>query len=207
MRYDGQRNSPGAPGNNAGIYGGGLAGTWATRDFPQGEQPEAEELYRRGIKGTPMEQRIKNLREVIKTNPGSLFAPQAGQGIGNMGGLLAQANPNAAFLGGPMQAGGVPPGFGERANPNVFSVRPQINYMDPEAGGLELGGSVNVPIGTQGRVNVQGGYQPDTRQLNINATVGQPSGSPGFGIDFNMNRTLGGNKNNYGVMGRYGTQF
>jgi hypothetical protein len=207
MRYDGQLNSPGAPGNRVGVYGDSIAGTWATRDFPQGQQPEADALFRRGIKGTPLEQRTQNLREVLKTNPGSLFAPQAGQVIGNMGGLLAQANPNAAFLGGPMQAGGIPPGFGMEAAPNVFSVRPRINYMDPEQGGLELGGAVNVPLGERGRINVQGGYQPDTRQLNVNATIGQPQGSPGFGIDFNMNRTLGGNRNNYGVMGRYGAQF
>ena len=122
--------------------------------------------------------------------------PSAMYNIGNTGTMLAQANPDAAALGGLMQA-----------VPNVFSVRPRINYMDPVQGGLELGGAVNVPIGERGRINVQGGYQPDTRQLNINATIGQPQGSPGFGIDFNMNRTLGGNRNNYGVMGRYGTQF
>jgi hypothetical protein len=127
--------------------------------------------------------------------------------VGNMGGLIAQADPNAAALGGSMRMGDMPPGFGMQQAPNVFSVRPRINYMDPEQGGLELGGAVNVPIGERGRINVQGGYQPDTRQLNINATVGQPQGSPGFGVDFGMNRTLGGNRNNFGVMGRYGAQF
>lgn len=134
--------------------------------------------------------------------------PSAMDGIGNMGGMLAQADPNAAALGGLMQAGGAPPGFGMRAAPNVFSVRPRIDYMDPEQGGLELGGSLNIPIGERGRVNVQGGYQPDTRKLNINATVGQPQGSRGFGVDVNVNRTLGsGGRNNFGVYGRYGTQF
>jgi hypothetical protein len=128
--------------------------------------------------------------------------------VGNMGGLIAQANPNAAALGGAMrmQPGDVPPGMEE--SPNVFSVRPRINYMDPEQGGLELGGAVNIPIGERGRINVQGGYQPDTRRLNVNATVGQPPGSRGFGVDVNVNRTLGsGGRNDYGVYGRYGTQF
>ena len=147
----------------------------------------------------------KKFEERPLTKPFQL--PSAMYGIGNTGTMLAQADPNAAALGGMMQAGAVPPGFGMQAAPNVFSVRPRINYMDPEQGGLELGGAVNVPIGERGRINVQGGYQPDTRQLNINATVGQPQGSPGFGIDFNMNKTIGGNRNNYGVMGRYGVQF
>ena len=134
--------------------------------------------------------------------------PSARYGIGNMGGLIAQADPNAAALGGLMQAGGVLPGMGEP--PNVFSVRPRINYMDPKQGGLELGGSVNIPIGERGRINMQGGYQPDTRRLNVNATVGQLPGQQGFGVDFTMNRTLGGgssNRNDLGVYGRYGTQF
>ena len=134
--------------------------------------------------------------------------PSAMNGIGNMGGMIAQANPNAAALGSVMrmQPGDVPPEMGEP--PNVFSVRPRINYMDPEQGGLELGGALNIPIGERGRINVQGGYQPDTRRLNVNATVGQPQGSRGFGFDVNVNRTLGsGGRNDYGVYGRYGTQF
>ena len=136
--------------------------------------------------------------------------PSAMYGIGNTGTMLAQADPNAAALGGAMrmQPGGIPPGMGEP--PNVFSVRPRINYMDPEQGGLELGGSVNIPIGERGRINMQGGYQPDTRRLNVNATIGQLPGQKGFGVDFTMDRTLGGgsnNRNDLGVYGRYGTQF
>ena len=148
----------------------------------------------------------KEFEERPLTRPFQL--PSAMNGIGNMGGMVAQANPNAAALGSVMrmQPGDVPPEMGEP--PNVFSVRPRINYMDPEQGGLELGGAVNVPIGERGRINVQGGYQPDTRRLNVNATVGQPQGSRGFGFDVNVNRTLGsGGRNDYGVYGRYGTQF
>jgi hypothetical protein len=148
----------------------------------------------------------KEFEERPLTRPFQL--PSAMNGIGNMGGMIAQANPNAAALGSVMrmQPGDVPPEMGEP--PNVFSVRPRINYMDPEQGGLELGGALNVPIGERGRINVQGGYQPDTRRLNVNATVGQPQGSRGFGFDVNVNRTLGsGGRNDYGVYGRYGTQF
>ena len=208
-RMQGESNVPGAPGSiYDGLYGNALAGTWARDPFPQGQQQGVDELFRRGINNTPLEQRLKNLRDVMKSNPGSLFAPQAMDGIGNMGGMIAQANPNAAALGSVMrmQPGGAPPGMEEA--PNVFSVRPRINYMDPEQGGLELGGAVNIPIGERGRINVQGGYQPDTRRLNVNATVGQPQGSRGFGFDVNVNRTLGsGGRNDYGVYGRYGTQF
>jgi hypothetical protein len=143
---------------------------------------------------------------------GPFRVPLAMNGIGNMGGMIAQAYPNATALGGDMrmQPGGAPPGMGEA--PNVFSARPRINYMDPEQGGLELGGAVNIPIGKRGRINVQGGYQPDTTQLNVNATVGQPQGAPGFGVDFFMNRRLrqpssSPSMNDYGVMGRYGAEF
>jgi hypothetical protein len=143
---------------------------------------------------------------------GPFRVPLAMNGIGNMGGMIAQAYPNATALGGDMrmQPGGAPPGMGEA--PNVFSVRPRINYMDPEQGGLELGGAVNIPIGKRGRINVQGGYQPDTTQLNVNATVGQPQGAPGFGVDFFMNRRLrqpssSPSMNDYGVRGRYGAEF
>jgi hypothetical protein len=148
----------------------------------------------------------KEFEERPLTRPFQL--PSAMNGIGNMGGMIAQANPNAVALGSVMrmQPGDVPPEMGEP--PNVFSVRPRINYMDPEQGGLELGGALNIPIGERGRINVQGGYQPDTRRLNVNATVGQPQGSRGFGFDVNVNRTLGsGGRNDYGVYGRYGTQF
>ena len=148
----------------------------------------------------------KEFEERPLTRPFQL--PSAMNGIGNMGGMIAQANPNAAALGSVMrmQPGDVPPEMGEP--PNVFSVRPRINYMDPEQGGLELGGALNIPIGERGRINVQGGYQPDTRRLNVNATVGQPQGSRGFGFDVNVNRTLGsGGRNDYGAGIRYGTQF
>ena len=149
----------------------------------------------------------KEFEERPLTRP---FQLPSAMNVGNVEGMIAQAYPNATALGGAMrmQPGGAPTGMEEA--PNVFSVRPRINYMDPEQGGLELGGAVNVPIGQRGRINVQGGYQPETSRLNVNATLGQPPGSPGFGIDFNMNRLLrpgSRNQNDYGVMGRYEAQF
>ena len=149
----------------------------------------------------------KEFEERPLTRP---FQLPSAMNVGNVEGMIAQAYPNATALGGAMrmQPGGAPTGMEEA--PNVFSVRPRINYMDPEQGGLELGGAVNVPIGQRGRIIVQGGYQPETSRLNVNATLGQPPGSPGFGIDFNMNRLLrpgSRNQNDYGVMGRYEAQF
>ena len=77
MRYDGQVNSPGVPGNSLGVYGDSLAGTWIRDPFQQGQQPEADQLFRRGINGTSTEQRIKNLRDLLRSNPGAIFGPQA----------------------------------------------------------------------------------------------------------------------------------
>jgi hypothetical protein len=140
--------------------------------------------------------------------PGAMFP------AGNAGGLMAQAMPGASALGGQMKMGMPEQGPG-MAGPNVFSVRPRISYLEPEEGGLELGGAVNIPIGRRGRINVQGGYQPETSRLNVQATVGQPPGSPGLGLELNLNKYLNrGNPNPMGMpiddMGgqlRYNTQF
>jgi len=206
MFYGGESNVPGAPGN---LLAGNplmdprfkIPGTRSGGQpvLPGENKKDIEDVYGRpGMKPMP------------GFSPFQL--PSAMQGIGNMRGMIAQAYPNATALGGAMrmQPGGAPPGMGEA--PNVFSVRPRINYMDPEQGGLELGGAVNIPIGQRGRINVQGGYQPETTQLNVNATVGQPQGAPGFGVDFFMNRRLrrspsSPSMNDYGVMGRYGAEF
>jgi hypothetical protein len=53
-----------------------LPGHGHVHPFPQGLQQGVDELCRRGINDTPTEQRLKNLRDVMKSNPGSLFAPQ-----------------------------------------------------------------------------------------------------------------------------------
>jgi hypothetical protein len=108
MRYDGQVNSPGAPGNNAGVYGNAVAGTWIRDPFRQGQQPEADQLFRRGMDNTPAGQRVKELRDVLKSNPGSLFAPQAMglPGMVPMGNVGFYAGPQV----GQMQQS-MPPGF------------------------------------------------------------------------------------------------
>ena len=204
MKLRGDEGVAGAIGNVAQIAGNPFSSSFV---IPQQSRMEADRLFRQGMDNTESGRKMKENMQSVR----QMF-PQAMGGIGNMQGMIAQAYPNATALGGAMrmQPGGAPPGIGE--TPNVFSVRPRINYMDPEQGGLELGGAVNIPIGQRGRINVQGGYQPDTTQLNINATVGQPPGAPGFGVDFFMNRKLrqpssGPSMNDYGVMGRYGAEF
>jgi len=114
-------------------------------------------------------------------------SPSGGfQNIGNVGGML----------------GGE---IGDPA-PNVFSMRPRIGYDEQ---GLDVGGSMNVPIGKDGRVQFTGGYRPDSSKLNLKGTIGQPPGSQGLGIDFYVNKIL--NKkpegNDIGVEARYSTQF
>ena len=111
MRIYGQEHSPGAPGNNAGVDRNILAGTWIRDPFPRGQQPELDQLFRRGMDNSPTEQRIKQLRDVMKSNPGSLFAPQA------MGATGMMPVGNVGFYSGP-QAGqtqqSLPPGFAYR---------------------------------------------------------------------------------------------
>lgn len=146
--------------------------------------------------------------------PGAMFP------AGNAGGLMAQAMPGAAALGGQMgmmYQGQNPNAQGQDPNamsPNVFSIRPRVSYLEPEQGGLDLGGTVNIPMGAKGRINVQGGYQPETNMLNVQGTVGQPQGSPGLGVDFFVRRNLNrpnpmgmGMPGDMGGQLRYGTQF
>ena len=135
---------------------------------------------------------------------------------GNAGGLIAQAMPGAAALGGQMRMVSQEQ-QPEMMGPNVFSVRPRVSYLEPEEGGLELGGAINVPIGAKGRINVQGGYQPETSMMNVQGSIGQPQGAPGLGLDFFVRRNLNRRNNPMGMMGmpmddmggqlKYETQF
>jgi len=144
--------------------------------------------------------------------------------VGNFGGLIAQGLPptgSAGVLGGMMQMGGpmrqgVPQG---PPQPNVFSFRPNMKYLDPEEGGLQFGGELNIPLGEKGRINATGTYYPETNSVSATGTVGQPKGSPGFGIDFFVNRRLSPNQNtnipglgqpnlnDAGAYARYGGRF
>lgn len=207
MFYTGQRVTGGLPtglGNEGGLFAGGTNPLLDPRFKIPGGQPWNKTPLLPG-KDT------KKFEEQPLERPFQL--PSALNPAGNVG-ALAQAFPSAAGLGAPMQMQAIPEGMPQGAlieQPNVFSVRPRISYQDAERGGLELGGTVNIPLGEKGRFNVQGGYQPETSNLNLNATVGQPPGSPGFGLDFIMNRKLrpnnNQNPNDFGVMGRYEGQF
>ena len=150
----------------------------------------------------------KKFEERPLTKPFQL--PSAMYGIGNTGTMLAQADPNAAALGGLMQMGGADPNVmvqpGMQNTPNKFSVRPYMNYLDDEQGGLVFGGNVNIPLGKQ-RLRLQGEYQTEGNRIQGGGYIGQPKGV-GPGIDFTVNRGLG-NKGNtdFSVFGRLGKQF
>lgn len=138
--------------------------------------------------------------------------------FGNMGRLVAQAQSPGAALGASALGGGVgmntqqmqqymqnmqqqqpgsvsgPLQMGapqqQQAGPNVFSFRPNMKLLNPEEGGLQFGGSLNIPLGENARINATGAYLPETNTVNLTGTVGQPQGQPGFGVDFFVNRRL-----------------
>ena len=84
---------------NAGAPDTTVAGTWTRDPFPPGQQPGVNQLWRRGMDNTPAGQRIRDLRDLMKTNPGAVFGPQAmgmpGMNVGNMGGI--SVNKQEAF--------------------------------------------------------------------------------------------------------------
>jgi hypothetical protein len=84
---------------NAGAPDTTVAGTWTRDPFPQGQQPGVNQLWRRGMDNTPTGQRIKNLRDVMESNPGAVLGPQAmGQpamNIGNVASMSTAFNPFA----------------------------------------------------------------------------------------------------------------
>jgi hypothetical protein len=152
----------------------------------------------------------KKFEERPLTRPFQLPSAMNGIGVGNMGGLIAQANPDAAALGGLMQVGGVDPGSmvqPEMQNAqNKFFARPYVNYLDDEQGGLVFGGNVNVPLGQQ-RLRLQGEYQTEGNRIQGGGYIGQPKGV-GPGIDFTVNRGLGRRgETDFSVFGRLGKKF
>jgi len=84
---------------NAGAPDTTVAGTWTRDPFPPGQQPGVNQLWRRGMDNTPTGQRIKNLRDVMESNPGAVLGPQAmGQpamNIGNVASMSTAFNPFA----------------------------------------------------------------------------------------------------------------
>lgn len=221
MFYAGESNVPGAAGNIAGNP------SFDIRRGPGALGGRSEEQIRRLQQNLPENQQLLDEMRRRGITPGggpqlplaygSSNLPGA---VGNMAGILnaelAQAMPKAAALGG--QMGMAPqeqrPGM---MGPNVFSVRPRASYLEPEEGGLDLGGAINIPLGPNGRINVQGGYQPGTGMLNAQGSIGQPQGAPGFGVDLFVRRNLNRRNNPSDVMGmpmndmggqvRYETQF
>ena len=216
MFYGGERNVPGAPGN-VGAGRGYFPNVFGIAGNPFGSAFEIPGKKSNGQPVLPGESK-KGIEDVYgrpgpQPMPGNspLGLPMAMQGIGNAGAMLAQGMPNAAGLGGSMGMGGQ-----GMQQPNVFSVRPRVSYMEPEEGGLDLGGTVNIPIGKDGRINVTGGYQPDQGMLNLQGTIGQPQGRPGLGLDVFVKRNLNRRNTQMGMPGfpedmggqiRYESQF
>jgi len=208
----------------AGFYGGYMgnqAGLLAGLELPFGRGEKYKKIQQENRPGAPKPAGISPTRVFPPTAPGREGAidvqfRQALGGfspVGNVG-ALAQAHPGASALGGQM---GMNMGMPGMPAPNVFSVRPRVSYREREEGGLDLGGSVNIPIGKEGRINVQGGYQPETGRMNLQGTIGQPPGRQGFGLDFFIDRNLNrkpagqfpmpGMFNDMGGQIRYDTQF
>jgi hypothetical protein len=198
LRYGGESNVPGAPGN---LFAGG--NTLLDPRFKiQGGEPWNK---------TP----ILPGKETKDFENQPFPVPALPPGAGN---LLAQSLPpmgNAGALGGPMQMGA--PQQQQQAGPNVFSFRPNMKLLNPEEGGLQFGGAVNIPLGENARINATGAYLPETNTVNLTGTVGQPQGSPGFGVDFFVNRRLNQNQtatplgmpglNDAGAYARYSGRF
>jgi len=193
----GYDNIPGAPGNTYGNLTGNPFGAGFV--IPKGKasgqpvMPEENPADINSVYGrpglqpmpTPMQPRLPMAFGGDNFNLNTLLAQASpgGQNIGNVGGMLG----------------------GEIAvpAPNVFSMRPRIGYNEQ---GLDVGGSMNIPIGKDGRVQLTGGYRPDSSELKLKGTIGQPPGSQGLGIDFYVNKLLN-KKNDIGVEARYSTQF
>ena len=201
MRVSGFENIAGPIGNLAGINMSGFdinkrPGALGGRS---GEQLKG--IYEGGT------QQNQQLNEELKNRgimPRGVNLPLVQGGLSPLGNagffegqqFLAQLLSNSAGLGGEISL----------PSPNVFSMRPRIGYDEQ---GLDVGGSINVPIGTDGRVQLTGGYRPDSSKLNLKGTIGQPPGSQGLGIDFYVNKLL--NKkpegSDLGVEARYNTRF
>jgi len=210
MRIYGERNMPGA--------GGNLAGTPSFQIGPRSpfKGMSQEELNKLKEWDSRPGELQKYYEEQNRPGPSLPFANLPGA-AGNMGGLLLAQLPtaggNAGSLGGPMQMGGPQ----QSGGPNVFSFRPNVKVLNPEEGGLQFGGAVNIPLGQNSRINATGAYLPETNSVNLTGTVGQPQGSPGFGIDFFVNRRLNQNTgapsvgvptlNDAGAYARYSGRF
>jgi hypothetical protein len=120
---------------NAGATDTSVAGTWARDPFRQGQQPEADQLWRRGMDNTPTGQRIRNLRDLMKSNPGAVFGPQAmgmpGMNIGNVGGMSAMMQPSTGTLDSFSRYAQAMAGMQNAGN---ASQQPEETRIDPLAG-------------------------------------------------------------------------
>jgi len=82
---------------NAGAPDTTVAGTWIRDPFPQGQQPELDQLWRRGMqeteRGRQMQENIEKLRQTL---PQAMGMP--GMNIGNVGGMSGTLNPFSGYM-------------------------------------------------------------------------------------------------------------
>ena len=117
MFYSGMENVPGAPGNF--IAGGNFMGGAGSAINPEAFKRDArqQKIYNKG-KGTDN----PNERDVFLKRTGPQL-PLAGMGIGNVGGMLAQANP---FYGDTINMGPAP---GDYSNMQVIPDPVEDQYL------------------------------------------------------------------------------
>lgn len=163
---------------------GALAGGLSFPIGPQKSEPDEEAQFKEMFKAPgSWRQQIKDYQ---RQNPLQRQMPSAG--IGNVGGLLAQAVPpmgNAGALGGMMQMG---PQFG----PKPFNL--DINAVDDR---LEsVGGSANIQLDQNQLLQLGGSFNPS---FTDETGAQNPQGyqlygrytTPSVGIDVNYRNTRG----------------
>ena len=189
MRVSGFQNIPGAPGNllaDFNFLAQNQGPSTPVRYYPDANNEKGGFLPDFGAG------RINNVR--YKKDPFEGYrtptTPMVSNPQGDPG-LLAQIPPNV--------------GASSLGDPNAFWIRPRIGY---DQQGLDVGGSLNLPIDQFGNIQVTGGYRPDSSTLDVRGSVGQPPGAPGLGVDFFINRKLNQkNPNDLGGQLRYEGRF
>jgi len=200
MRYFGESNVPGAPGNF-------LAGSPSFQIGPRSpfkgmSQEELNKLKEWDSRPGDLQ---KYYEQQNRPGPQLPFAGFPGA-IGNMGGLVAQAQnvgamAGAGALGGGMgmnseqmqrqmqemqQQGGPPVKFGvDIENEKVKNFRGSVNANLDQNQSIRFGGNYNVQDQT-GQLGI--GYQTPTFGFDVNVmrTLGMPNAAPGYGVQGNV---------------------
>jgi len=197
VTYGGMTNVPGAPGN---FVAGGLSFPIGPGKSDAGEEQQFKEMFK-----APGSWR-QYIKDYQRNNPLQRQMPSAG--IGNVGGLLAQAQPLGGNIGSAALGGGM--------NMNMQQ------YMQQQSGGpsgppITLGvdienekvknlrGNLNAQLDANQSINLGGNYnvQNQSGQLGIGYRT------PMFGFDVNVTRTprTFNSSPGYGVQGNVTGRF